>query len=88
MARKFPAARPKKNKIINVDIGKCEEGYDSDGNLPFYFNYEEDDIEEANIDEIDELDNDAPSSASPPVSISDEVLSKMGVSILKEEVKK
>ena len=37
---------------------------------------------------MDELDHASPSSNPPPVSISDEVLSKMGVAILKEELKK
>ena len=37
--RPFPASRPKKNQPKNIDLAKCEEGYDSDGNLPFVYDY-------------------------------------------------
>ena len=40
--RKFPTADPKKITIVNLDEskGKHEDGYDSDGNLPFFYDYE------------------------------------------------
>ena len=40
--RKFPTADPKKITIVNLDEskGKHEDGYDSDGHLPFFYDYE------------------------------------------------
>ena len=40
--RKFPAATPQKRKITNVDQALFDEGYDSDGQLPFYYDYSSD----------------------------------------------
>ena len=63
--RNFPTVEPKKRKIANLDEAKYEEGYDSDGNLPYYFDYEgdEDEDEEDNAveeqaDEEDKADED------------------------------
>ena len=63
----FRQLSQKKRKIANLDEAKHEEGYDLDGNLPYYFDYEgdeeededeEDDEVEEQADEEDKADED------------------------------
>lgn len=42
----FPAERPKKRKLACLDSSKYEQGYDSDGNMPFYYDYTDDEEDE------------------------------------------
>ena len=52
--RKFPTVELKKRKILNLDEATYEEGYDSDGNLPYYFDYKGGKDEDKEDDEVEE----------------------------------
>jgi hypothetical protein len=85
--RKFPTVEPKKRKIANLDEAKYEEGYDSDGNLPYYFDYEGDEDEDEEDDEVeDEEDHEDDVGVVLPLEVHE--IKEFAGKRLKEELKK
>jgi hypothetical protein len=48
---KFPSTKPKKRKIRNIDLDRIDKGYDSDGELPFHHDYDDEYLDEEQFDE-------------------------------------
>ena len=48
---KFPSTKPKSRKIRNIDLNRIDQGYDSDGELPYHHDYDEEYLDEDEFDE-------------------------------------
>ena len=64
-----------KNKLRNLDEAKHEEGYALGGNLPYYFDYEDNNDEDSNNHEaeeqVDEEDNECDAGVVLPLEVHD-----------------
>jgi hypothetical protein len=88
----FPSEIPNlKNRFVNQDSTLNDEGYDSEGNLPFFADEEQDDIEGYEEPPI-AGGSDAAAPAPPPPPAAQEVtvesMMRLGVNELKAELKK
>ena len=85
--RKFPAEQPPKPTIVNIDERAYEQGYDSDGQLPYIFGYENDDPSNYSESVIPSSAPAVPAAAAP-MNLSDEETLKFKVAELKTELAK
>jgi hypothetical protein len=85
----FPSKIPTvKNRFANQDSTLNDEGYDSEGNLPYFADEEQDDIEGYEESPIDGSDAAAPAPPPPPAPVTVESMMRLGVNELKAELKK
>ena len=80
----FPSKIPTvKNRFANQDSTLNDEGYDSEGNLPYFADEEQDDIEGYEESPIDGSDAAAPAPPPPPAPVTVESMMRLGVNELK-----